>query len=96
MGNGYELNEADAIQIENAAKFALMFEEQGLGPDELFVRDAAGIARLFHNIVVIYGIDKANKLLDIVQEALNDIHGFEELHESYLLAVEVKRMEGLF
>jgi len=92
----YELNEFDVAGIEQAATYALMFEEQGLGPKDLYLRDAAGIARLFHNIVVIYGIDKANKLLDTVQKALNDIEGFEELHESYLLAVEVKRMEGLF
>ena len=97
MGNRYELNETDVAQIEQAAMYALMFEEQGLGPDDLYIRDASGIARLFHNIVVIYGLDKANKLLDVIKGALDDIHGFEELHEAYLLAVDVKRglKEGL-
>ena len=87
----YEINEVDVVQIERAATYALMFEEQGLGPDELYVRDAAGIAKLFHNIVVIYGLDKATKLLDVVRGALDDITGFEEMHEAYLLALDVKR-----
>ena len=87
----YELNEIDVAGIEQAATYALMFEEQGLGPEDLYLRDAAGIARLFHNIVVIYGVDKAHKLLDVVKGALDDTLGFEEMHEAYLMAVEVKR-----
>ena len=91
MPGRYELSPQDVAQIEQAASYALMFEEQGLSPDDLYVRDGGGIARLFHNIVVIYGLKKANSLLDIVKETLNDINGFEELHEAYLMAVDVKR-----
>jgi len=91
MPERYELNETDMEQIENAAKYTLMFEKQGIGPDELFIRDAEGISRLFHNVVVIYGREKAVSLLEVVYATLMTTDGFLELHEAYLLALDVKR-----
>ncbi len=91
MPDRYELNEADMKQIEQAAQFTLMFEKQGLSQADLFLRDTMGITKLFHNLVVIYGREQANNLLEIVKSALWETSGFEELHDAYLLAVDVKR-----
>jgi nicotinamide mononucleotide (NMN) deamidase PncC len=91
MPERYELDEADVEQIERAAKYTLIFEEQGVGQAELYLRDAEGISRLFHNVVVIYGRERAINLLEVVQDALMTTPGFVEMHEAYLLALDVKR-----
>ena len=91
MPERYELNETDMDLVEKAAKFTLLFEDQGISHEELFMRDAAGITALMHNIVVIYGPDEAFRILDVVRDALERIGGFEEMHEAYLLALDVKR-----
>ena len=87
----YQLTEEDAVQIEQTAKYTLMFEKQGVSLEESYLRDSMGVTRLFHNFVVIYGLDQAIVLLEAVRDALHEITGFEELHDAYLLAVEVQR-----